>query len=245
MKPRVTLKTQVRTQNRLKTTLTYSALGVFAGSLACAVIIMLSEQLKSTQSLAKSESVELRDSKSICAGDTIMLNAVGGDLYVWSPERDLKNAHSGNPIAKPKKTTIYTASIYKKLESIFSEIGRYQITAELLNSKERILYRKEVPVAPKRDYVFSFNARTLSALDKGMLEIIINRKLAGKFFISSRYPKTFEYLWTNTKSHTATITLLLTHYDGDGDIIEIPEMNIRSLEKQSLTTTVQVKEDCP
>ena len=41
---------------------------------------------------------------SINAGDSVMLNGSGGNLYVWSPDTSLSNAFIANPYASPSTT---------------------------------------------------------------------------------------------------------------------------------------------
>lgn len=47
-------------------------------------------------------------SKSICAGGSVTLNAVGGINYTWSPATGLSCTNCPNPIANPATTTTYT-----------------------------------------------------------------------------------------------------------------------------------------
>jgi gliding motility-associated-like protein len=45
--------------------------------------------------------------KTICYGDTVRLHATGGDSYSWTPDDDLRNQNTANPIASPLKSTTY------------------------------------------------------------------------------------------------------------------------------------------
>jgi hypothetical protein len=244
MSVNITNKVKVRTTHTLRTVLTYTLLGAATGSIISTLFLVAMDQFSSHQSKASVNRFYISEEKSICAGDTITLKAYGGDIYEWSPEKELQHPKSATPIASPKKTTTYTVNIYKKQERIIGESGRHLITAELLNSKERIFYRKEIKLSPGRVYALTINARTLSALDKGIMEIIVNRKLAGKYFINNYFRNGFEYIWTHHSADPVTITLILSHYDGDGDIIEMSEFSIRPLIKSTLSTTVVVRNDC-
>jgi gliding motility-associated-like protein len=44
----------------------------------------------------------------ICPGDSVMLNATGGIVYVWSPATGLSNPNIPNPSASPSVITTYT-----------------------------------------------------------------------------------------------------------------------------------------
>lgn len=48
---------------------------------------------------------------AICRGDSIMLNATGGIIYLWSPTGGLNNVNIPNPVASPLVTTAYTVSV--------------------------------------------------------------------------------------------------------------------------------------
>lgn len=46
--------------------------------------------------------------QDVFIGSTVQLNATGAINYIWSPAAGLSNASSGNPIASPQQTTLYT-----------------------------------------------------------------------------------------------------------------------------------------
>ena len=48
---------------------------------------------------------------SICAGQSVPLNANGGSNYSWSPSTGLSNAAISNPSANPTATTTYTVTV--------------------------------------------------------------------------------------------------------------------------------------
>ena len=48
---------------------------------------------------------------SICYGDEIQLEAMGGIIYDWSPKNSLQNANSSKPLASPDTTTMYKVNI--------------------------------------------------------------------------------------------------------------------------------------
>jgi PKD repeat protein len=48
---------------------------------------------------------------SICAGQSVPLNATGGTSYSWSPAAGLSNAGIANPNANPSATTTYTVTV--------------------------------------------------------------------------------------------------------------------------------------
>ncbi len=49
----------------------------------------------------------LTSNQMICEGQSIELVAKGADTYMWSPKEGLSNHTIANPIASPKKTTVY------------------------------------------------------------------------------------------------------------------------------------------
>ncbi len=48
---------------------------------------------------------------TICRGDSVQFNIVGGQAYTWSPTAGLSSSTSGNPWAKPLSTTNYMVTI--------------------------------------------------------------------------------------------------------------------------------------
>lgn len=48
---------------------------------------------------------------SICIGDSIQLNATGGNTYSWSPNIDLSNTSIADPFASPSTTQTYTVIV--------------------------------------------------------------------------------------------------------------------------------------
>jgi len=48
----------------------------------------------------------------ICLGDSVMLQASGGDFYSWSPSAGLSGSGIANPVASPSETTLYTVKVY-------------------------------------------------------------------------------------------------------------------------------------
>lgn len=49
--------------------------------------------------------------QSICAGNTVQLNASGGTNYQWTPSTGLSNPNISNPVASPSQTTTYTVTV--------------------------------------------------------------------------------------------------------------------------------------
>jgi gliding motility-associated-like protein len=47
----------------------------------------------------------------LCFGDTVRLNGLGGQSFLWSPVTGLSNAISRNPVAKPQVSTTYILSV--------------------------------------------------------------------------------------------------------------------------------------
>ncbi|MBE7174608.1 MAG: T9SS type B sorting domain-containing protein, partial [Williamsia sp.] len=55
--------------------------------------------------------ITVSERQAICRGDSVALRASGGDAYNWQPALSLSDAASGEPVAKPAATTIYTVSV--------------------------------------------------------------------------------------------------------------------------------------
>ena len=82
-------------------------------------------------------SVTISEDTTICAGQTLTLNASGGNTYIWSPDDGtLSDLNSANPIASPLQTTTYqvivrddiagcedTASVTIFVESVNADAG--------------------------------------------------------------------------------------------------------------------------
>ncbi len=51
--------------------------------------------------------VEAGEGATICAGEDVQLNAVGGDTFVWAADPSLSDVNISNPVASPTVTTTY------------------------------------------------------------------------------------------------------------------------------------------
>jgi len=54
--------------------------------------------------------ISTNNDTSVCTGNCVQLNTIGGASYVWSPTTGLSNPNIGNPIACPLVTTAYTVT---------------------------------------------------------------------------------------------------------------------------------------
>lgn len=56
--------------------------------------------------------VGVSEDRSICAGDTVRLEATGGERWLWEPSDGLSCADCPNPLASPAKTTRYRVTAW-------------------------------------------------------------------------------------------------------------------------------------
>jgi len=47
----------------------------------------------------------------LCIGQSVQLNATGGESFVWSPSSDLSNANDADPLATPDESITYTVTV--------------------------------------------------------------------------------------------------------------------------------------
>lgn len=66
--------------------------------------------ISATSGVAAS-TVDAGNDTTICQGQSVQLNVVGGSTYQWSPSTGLSNPNIANPIATPSTTTTYTVSV--------------------------------------------------------------------------------------------------------------------------------------
>tara|TARA_Y100000385_G_scaffold230751_1_gene242477 strand:- start:54 stop:2699 length:2646 start_codon:yes stop_codon:yes gene_type:complete len=59
---------------------------------------------------ASSSSLTITPSTTICNGESIQLDVIGGSNYQWSPALNLDDSNSASPIATPNETTTYTVT---------------------------------------------------------------------------------------------------------------------------------------
>jgi gliding motility-associated-like protein len=65
--------------------------------------------------------------QTICYGQSVALQATGGDIYSWSPAASLNNSSIANPVAKPETGTMYT--VYSKENTCgFDSTMQVQVT---------------------------------------------------------------------------------------------------------------------
>jgi len=55
--------------------------------------------------------ITLTPNSAVCIGNSIQLNAGGGNAYHWSPGGSLNNPNISNPVATPNSTTTYTVIV--------------------------------------------------------------------------------------------------------------------------------------
>ena len=55
--------------------------------------------------------VEVSENQSICAGESVQLQASGGVTYSWEPSTGLDDPSKADPQANPSETTIYTVTV--------------------------------------------------------------------------------------------------------------------------------------
>ena len=67
------------------------------------------------------------NSYSICRGDSVVLNGVGTDSYVWSPSNSLSNSTTQNPTAHPLSNTVYTV-VGKDINNCFTDTAVANVT---------------------------------------------------------------------------------------------------------------------
>jgi gliding motility-associated-like protein len=51
---------------------------------------------------------------NLCKGDTVQLQAYGGETYRWTPQAGLSNPNIANPVVKPDTSTTYTVIVKDK-----------------------------------------------------------------------------------------------------------------------------------
>src|SRR5690606_13436407 len=51
--------------------------------------------------------MDITEDTSICIGNSVQLDAGGGDSYQWSPPQGLSSTTIQNPVATPDVTTMY------------------------------------------------------------------------------------------------------------------------------------------
>jgi len=84
------------------TTTTYTVVGTDANG--CTNIDQM------TVNVMESAGISAGNDVTICEGNIVQLNAVGGSNYTWSPSTGLNNPNIANPVAIPTQTTTYVVT---------------------------------------------------------------------------------------------------------------------------------------
>ena len=84
---------------------TYTAILVVKNNYGC------KDSVLQTFSIQPSFAPNVSPSDTICVGESISLNASGGNVYQWSPSVSVSSATISNPIASPTITTLYSVTI--------------------------------------------------------------------------------------------------------------------------------------
>ena len=88
----------------------YQSSGTFTVSLAVmdSVSCIYSDTAFLTVSVTAPPSGSMDSVGPLCAGDSVQLQAYGGVSYVWTPNQDILNRFSANPVVFPDQTQQYT-----------------------------------------------------------------------------------------------------------------------------------------
>ncbi len=65
--------------------------------------------------------ITISDDKQICLGETITINASGGDTIIWKPSSKISDTSSYTPNIDPETTTKYTAEIIENVHNCRNE----------------------------------------------------------------------------------------------------------------------------
>jgi hypothetical protein len=237
-------KVKVALRVSVKTAIIYSSLGMATGAICCFIILFVNNLFKTDDVYAGEVSGKISTAQETCLGDSIQLSAEGGTIYKWTPSIGLSNPNIGNPKASPDKTTTYSVSIYKSLGNLINESGRYSITSEMLSGSEKYLFNKNVNAQPGKQYLITFQARTLSYMDRGIVDVRINGKSVGTYNFNNRFLNPFEFVFDNKKDEEIELSIILKSYDGDGEQVEVSEISLRPLAITTLNTVVEVDKNC-
>lgn len=244
MTNRYSQRQRVRLGTTVKNIATYGGLGMAAGIIICVAVLLIGQTFNSETTFAKHVDATVTNAQYVCLGDSVLLQATGGDYYSWSPREGLSNDRVACPSASPKNTTLYTATVFKKIGMPLRMSGVLKLSAALLNGRERTLQRVATEVKTHQSYLVTLQARATGYLDKGTLQIRVNDKVVSTYNISNRYTKPLQIIWDNKNDEQATLTLYLLDYDGDGETIECNAFDFQAVAKTELVTRVAVNKDC-
>ena len=96
-------------------TITYEKPGIYPVTLkATDINTCVREDIAIGQITVFDQDFSIMPEDSICNGEQIVLNAEGGVSYEWSPQEELSNPSSKNPIASPDTTKFFKVFIRDK-----------------------------------------------------------------------------------------------------------------------------------
>jgi len=238
------LRQRVRLRTTVKNLIAYGGLGMAAGGVVCAVVLFFGQTFNSQPTKAARVEATISSPQDVCLGDSVRLEANGGDLYRWTPREGLSDACVASPLASPNVTTAYTAAVYRRVGLPLRQSGNMAVTATLLNGRDQTLQRAVSEVNPHQTYLITLRARTAGYLDKATLQIRVNGKTVGTCDVSHRGAAPVEILWQNKNEEKAALSLHLLDYDGDGEAIECDAFDFQAVDRTELTTRVTVNRNC-
>jgi len=118
-------------------------------------------------------SVDAGQDTSIFAGDDVMLNAIGGVDYVWTPTDGLSDPASPNPLASPEQTTTYLVVITDAngcvdRDSITVEVIPFEFEPEV---PDAFTPNGNGPMANDKFYIYDVGGREGDAVESIVFKI--------------------------------------------------------------------------
>ena len=173
----------------------------------------------------------------ICPGENVQLDSFEGDYYKWTPAEGLNNSALKNPIASPKKTTAYTATVFTRLDTVVRLKGPFL-------SRNGLVVTKDFRASAYDSYDVSLNARSKSAHEKLQLQVRINDIPILRTTIDNDLSLGSTAMWDNIDENEAIVSLHVLTPENYNDTVFIDGLYLILLQKEIKLTQVFVDKTC-
>lgn len=237
MKSRLSTSKRVLIRTRQHFTLRNVAIGASAATVLSAAAIFAYRADRTESAAAKKSKDGSGYEYTICPGENVQLDSFDGDYYRWTPAIGLDNSAVKHPVASPKKTTAYTATVYTRLDTLVS-------LTDTLVARDGWLLRRDFATSAYDSYDLVLRARSKSPDEKLQLQLCVNDIPVLRYTAESEIRFPASVIWDNIDENEATVTLKAISPERYNDTVYIDGLYVVLLDKQVLLTQVYVDKNC-
>lgn len=223
-------------RNRQRTLLRYAFAGVTVTAALAAGAYFVFYNMDANDASAKKSKSKANYEYMVCPGQSIQLESFDGDMFRWTPSEGLSNPETQKPFASPRKTTVYSATVYTKLDTVIS------IANKAYEASNGVAFEKLFATDAYDSYNVVLAAHSESG-EKLDLEIAINNVPLFRMDATTD-TQSATAIWENIDENKSVMSLrVLSPKNYNGPVI-VDGLYVVLLGKETLLTQVFVDKDC-